>query len=970
MSDGIVIEIDLDNAKYKKQLNKAQSDTDTAGQEISESLNKNISDTINNSITISIKNMGSTMQKTSKTMVDSAASVAFGVNQMTTAISGAGASVALLIPVAKNFKSISDLAKDLSSILFKGGGLFGFISALGSTSVALFAVSRALESTNNSFLQSIGFVSKLTALLIGGLGAAITFVAIKVADLAQVIGGRLVNFFDVAATLFNKTEQNLDTFRAVVDSTNRSVKGSIGTFRVWESVVGQIADTFNIARDEVRKSAQEILLVGPKLGLVESQMRQLLKVSTEYAKINKKDVFQTTVNFVNALNGNAQAVAALGVKLTQASLQQFAYAKGVTSSIQKLSEQEKVQLRFNKVLSQYKDVAGIGIIAANSLAESSKRLEIQQKRLQASLGEGSRIIEQNNILAFAYDKILSNISGTTAKLAGFFGALGARLIQFGGIFLEISLKTFAVIKGFKLLRALLESDLGIKAFASNIPLLNTSLNQLLTNLTGTQVQIRSLGSLMTALTATTSKAFNSFSQVIFGRGTKGLGVINALTGAVGQLRAGFARLIPAILPFLIPLIKIGLVIGVVIAAFNLLKAAFIEIEKRTGALSEIWNILVKIFNDSKSAFSPVIELFNNITESIKTLVSKGFGLFVSGISGVISLLASLARRNPFGVFSQDTIVRISGIEKRLDVFRDKIASVGFDMRKLGDDSKRSLAGVAEASKINLEELVKTLNSLRERYAQFGLSQVQILQQQQASELEALRASFANKLILENEYLTLRDSLNRDFSEKLRVAREEEALSQQATFANTTRAFIIHAKNMKTTAGELAKTMLDLSVRGFGNAFRSIGASLAAGGNAMQAFVDSVKATFGELAGALGDYYIKQGVARLAAGEPNGGTVLAAGAALKVLSGALGSSSTASGTAGAGGGISAGAGGFQNQETGQITDARAERSEPDTNLVVNIQGDILDGQETGNRIIDVLGNSFSKEGVILRDVRIA
>src|SRR5690606_1762876 len=170
------------------------------------------------------------------------------------------------------------------------------------------------------------------------------------------------------------------------------------------------------------------------------------------------------------------------------------------------------------------------------------------------------------------------------------------------------------------------------------------------------------------------------------------------------------------------------------------------------------------------------------------------------------------------------------------------------------------------------------------------------------------------------------------------------------------------------AGDLAKTLLDVSIRGFGNAFQNIGAALAQGKNAMQAFTDAVKGAFGDLASAIGDYYIKLGIAKIAAYDPGGPATLAAGAALKVLSGALGGGSISSGTAGSGGGPSTGNAGTQNLQTGQITETRAERPEADTNLVVNIQGDILDGQDTGRRLVDVLNDSFGKNGVVLRDVR--
>jgi hypothetical protein len=43
----------------------------------------------------------------------------------------------------------------------------------------------------------------------------------------------------------------------------------------------------------------------------------------------------------------------------------------------------------------------------------------------------------------------------------------------------------------------------------------------------------------------------------------------------------------------------------------------------------------------------------------------------------------------------------------------------------------------------------------------------------------------------------------------------------------------------------------------------------------------------------------------------------------------------------------------------------ERQAPNTEVVVNIQGDVLDSDESGMRIVDILNTAFDKKGVSLR-----
>lgn len=902
----------------------------------------------------------------------------FHMEHSAKAISTLAVSASGLGFMAKNAKALSSTFKDLSKVLLSNkAGLFGLVSSLSTTAVALGAVGKALQDSNNAFVKSVGVMANVTAILVGSLAVGISVVIVKISELAQFVGTKLVGFFIKASNSFNQTEQSLDVFRATVEAVKRTVGESISPFNTWESVVGLVADKFNLAREEVRKSAQEILLVGSKMGLATNQMRKLIQVSAEYAKINKKDVFQTTVNFVNALNGNAQAVSALGVKLSQTSLQQFAYAKGMTKTIGKMTEHEKVQLRMSKVMKQYAEISGIGVIAANSLAEADKRLKINQDRLTRSLGEGARIIEQNNILAFAYNEILNKVSSSVLTAAGFFGALGSRLLQFGGILLGISFKIFGIIKAFKLLQVLMSSQVGINAFAANIPIINKSLNSLFSTITKTNVEIKSLSGLMVALGGTVKQQFNSISKVIFGVGTKNLTVITALTGSMKQLKLAMMSLARFAAPFLIPFAKFIIIAGIIAGVIYVIVKAFKEIEKRTGALSELWDILLDAISDTSSIFDPVIDLFKDMTEAIVTLASKGFGLFVTALSSTISAITILVRKNPFNVFSEDTVARVVAVDQKLNGLRMQIAAVGFDIRKMADSSKRSIAGMKDHSIINLEAIAKTVNMLRERYENFGLTQVQILEKQKAAELSALEAFIEiNNLKGQAlaEHLVLKKQLEMDYLNQITAARDEAALKQVASLDSVGNAFKIHAKNMKVTAGDVAKTMMNLAISGFGRAFQSIGRAMANGGNAMQAFADSIKATFGELASALGDYYIKHGIAMAAnpATSSAGYAMIAGGAGLKVLSGFLGASGGGGGGAsgGGGGGIVSGTGGFQDQTTAQITDVQAERPEADTNLVVNIQGDILDSQESGKRIVDILGESFGKEGLILRDVRTA
>jgi hypothetical protein len=83
-----------------------------------------------------------------------------------------------------------------------------------------------------------------------------------------------------------------------------------------------------------------------------------------------------------------------------------------------------------------------------------------------------------------------------------------------------------------------------------------------------------------------------------------------------------------------------------------------------------------------------------------------------------------------------------------------------------------------------------------------------------------------------------------------------------------------------------------------------------------------------------------------------------GSALKASVGKGGGAGAAA-TSGSGGGVSAPA-----SPTTELSPTQ-ERAKPDTNVQVVIQGDVLDSDESGSRIVQLINNAFDKKGVAVQ-----
>ena len=264
------------------------------------------------------------------------------------------------------------------------------------------------------------------------------------------------------------------------------------------------------------------------------------------------------------------------------------------------------------------------------------------------------------------------------------------------------------------------------------------------------------------------------------------------------------------------------------------------------------------------------------------------------------------------------------------------------------------------------EILAEKTRVSQQLGQIGLDRVQQIEAQQLQQQEILAAARELEIISQMEFLNRKAELERQFTEQLAAEESKRLQNAKVTAANIGAAFVDLAKNYKLTAGDISKTLFDLSVRGFGRAFQNIGAAIASGENVNQAFVDSVKATASEAASVFGDYYIKSGIAQLAeTGGAKGAETVAAGFGLKALAGALGASAAGGAPAGAGG-TTAGSTSFVEPDTTDedfAGELEATSSEPQTVLNINVEGNVVDNEAFVRNLVQEIGEEGGKQGLV-------
>jgi hypothetical protein len=267
---------------------------------------------------------------------------------------------------------------------------------------------------------------------------------------------------------------------------------------------------------------------------------------------------------------------------------------------------------------------------------------------------------------------------------------------------------------------------------------------------------------------------------------------------------------------------------------------------------------------------------------------------------------------------------------------------------------------------------------------------QTLLQEQAAALESQRAY--NQTFLEgedareaNRRLILEQTalINAQSEQRIDAARRqflETGLVNQVEFAQLQAEILLQAsnkiaeinqtsissfgQNLKSlipTFEQLGRTATQTLVGGISRGFASVGAALVKGENAFEAFGGAVLGALGDIAIQWGQYYLLTGLAAqfvpglqaTAGAIPLGIALIALGGALQASAG--GASAPAS-TVGSGGFV----GTSPDIETPTAPGDDLDE-ESRSRVTVNIQGDVLDTQESGIRIVELIKEAVDLQG---------
>lgn len=425
--------------------------------------------------------------------------------------------------------------------------------------------------------------------------------------------------------------------------------------------------------------------------------------------------------------------------------------------------------------------------------------------------------------------------------------------------------------------------------------------------------------------------------------------------------------------------------------------------------SGLANLITKTFIDEQNLSNVATARLNNtLSENKKRLeevnaeIEKLTSLEGRSTSQAITLNKLLSERAKLTKESSTALVEAAGRS-------DQELFAALESSRQPQDPKDQIKATKEQTALARQEQLKRLNDLQSYVsaqdkivvdseikrlqtitnidqkltAQKSLAEQQsiLLEQQKNAALSQVNEQFSvqkgfseeQRLVAENatraSFYQQEQALAQENADKIKAIEENKNFSIGSGFQNFASGYSAAAlefqNNVAANFKEVGKQAFNTLGRGVGQAFAAFGQALASGEDAGKAFLQSLIGIFADIAIQLGTSYILQGIAASAnpftpgigAGMITAGAALATfGGVLKGLSGGKSQTSAQSD----GGGIAS----TPSTSTDLTPTQDLQRAEATTGVSVVIQGDVLDSDESGSRIVNLINSAFDKKGVVI------
>lgn len=168
------------------------------------------------------------------------------------------------------------------------------------------------------------------------------------------------------------------TFGSLNTEVNKFAENAIAQFGLGQTVTKKYVGTFGAMAKAFDFNNEAALAMSETLTGLTGDVASFYNLSSDEAYTKLKSVF----------TGETETLKDLGVVMTQNALDQYALANGYGKTTSKMSEQEKVALRYKFVLDKLNIANGDFARTSDSWANQTRVLSLRFNELKAALGQG------------------------------------------------------------------------------------------------------------------------------------------------------------------------------------------------------------------------------------------------------------------------------------------------------------------------------------------------------------------------------------------------------------------------------------------------------------------------------------------------------------------------------------------------------------------------------------------------------
>lgn len=179
-----------------------------------------------------------------------------------------------------------------------------------------------------------------------------------------------------------------------------------------------------------QKKASQMAMTLTQLG---ADLASFKNISNDMAQTALKSIF----------TGETESLKNLGVVMTEANLQQYAYSKGIRKKMKNMSEAEKVNLRYNYVLEKTKNAHGDFIRTGGGASNQMRMFQENLKELGVTFGQyilpyfTKAVIKLNEMLV-KFNELSPNVKKGILVFAAILAVIGPVVTVIGSLIASIN----------------------------------------------------------------------------------------------------------------------------------------------------------------------------------------------------------------------------------------------------------------------------------------------------------------------------------------------------------------------------------------------------------------------------------------------------------------------------------------------------------------------------------------------------